>query len=286
MVFKIVEIIGIPQQEISKRKSCPGDTGKGSETRLTGNTEIECSAGNVGLRVVIPPDLELEAKMKLMMASQRRDTWRYVILGIAVLNEALALGAHDVVGKVSHARRRRRAHFGGHRRVIARRPADGCQVETRVLRAPVIGKPAYTRIESNYSCWRYVVCISRGQGIGVIVLSAAVGAKACFQRVNGQIKNVPIIKAQEQPLFIGDVMVQAPNELIMISSRGRGCCEVVRLRAEVGRPGPESEQFHGSRVDPDWGNYVVLKRCWVRGAPWSGPLCIYISSTLSLNLLI
>src|SRR5258708_18995560 len=138
MIFKIVEIVRVPQQEIGKRKSCPGDTGKGSEARLSGNTEIECSAGNVGLRVVIPPDLELEAKMTLMMASQRRDAWRHVILGIAVLNEALALGAHDVVGKVRHARRRRRAHFGGHPPGIASRPTDRCPVETRGLRAPVV----------------------------------------------------------------------------------------------------------------------------------------------------
>src|SRR5260370_27881091 len=244
MVFKIVEIVGISKQESSERSDSAGDSGKGSEACLTGNTEIEWSACNVGLGVVIPRDLELEAKMKLMVASQRRDAWRHVVLGIAVLNEALALGAHDVVGKVRYARRRRRAHFGGHRRVIASRPTDGCQVETRVLRAPVIGKPAYTRIESNHSCLRYVICISRGQGIGVIVLSAAVGAKACFQRVNGQIKNVPIIKAHEQALFVGDVVVQAPNELIIISARGRGSSEVVRRRAGVRRPGPEAEQFH------------------------------------------
>src|SRR5258708_19045104 len=138
MVFKIVEIVGIPKQEISERKSSPGDTGKGSEACLTGNTEVECSACNAGLGVVIPPDLELEAKMKLMAASQRRDAWRHVVLGIAVLNEALALGAHDVVGKVRHARRRRRSHFGRPRLVIASRPTDGCPVETRGLRAPVV----------------------------------------------------------------------------------------------------------------------------------------------------
>src|SRR5258708_23645194 len=153
MVFKIVEIVGIPKQEISERKSSPGDTGKGSEACLTGNTEIECSACNVGLGVVIPPDLELEAKMKLIVASQRRDAWRHVVLGIAVLNEALALRAHDVVGKVRYARRRRRAHFGGHRRVIASRPTDWGQVQTRGLRAPGIGKPAHTRFQSNQRFW-------------------------------------------------------------------------------------------------------------------------------------
>src|SRR5947207_90904 len=105
MVFKVVEIIGIPEHEISERRTSSGNSRQRSEARLTGNAEIKGSAGNVGLRVVVAPDFELQAQMVLMAPAQHRQARRKVILGVAVLNEALALCAHDVVGEIGDARR-------------------------------------------------------------------------------------------------------------------------------------------------------------------------------------
>src|SRR4029077_18614718 len=59
MVFKIVEIVRIPEQEIGKPKSRAGDSGKGSKARLAGDAEIKCPARNVGLRIIIPANLNL-----------------------------------------------------------------------------------------------------------------------------------------------------------------------------------------------------------------------------------
>ncbi len=122
MVFKIVEVVGIPEQEIGKSETRPGDARQRGETRLAGNAEIESPARDVGLRVVIPANFKLKTQLILMTAPQHRHARRYVVLRVAVLNEALALRAHDVVREVRDARSRRGAHLGGNDVVIARRP--------------------------------------------------------------------------------------------------------------------------------------------------------------------
>src|SRR5271168_1569907 len=87
MVFKIVEVVGIPEQEIGKRGTRPGDPGQRRETRLAGNTEIKSPARDVGLGVVIPANFELHTQLILMTPPQHRNTGRQVVLRVAVLNE-------------------------------------------------------------------------------------------------------------------------------------------------------------------------------------------------------
>src|ERR1700736_6561261 len=178
MVFKIVEVVGVPEQEISKRETCPGDPRQRGETGLAGDAEIKRSARDVGLREVIPANFELKTQLILMAPPQHRHAGRDVVLRVAVLNKALPLGAHDVVCQVCYARRRWRAHLGGNDIVITRRPADLRQVKAGVLRAPVIAETANARVEAKHCCWSKAVRVPGGDGVTVIVLGAAVGAQA------------------------------------------------------------------------------------------------------------
>src|SRR3981081_2976043 len=102
MVFAVIEIVFISQQEISKRKS--------AETWLAGGAEIEGSAGYVRLCIVIIPSFELHTEVISVAPTHQSQIGREVVLGIAILNKTLPLGTHDVVGKVGDAGSGRRPH--------------------------------------------------------------------------------------------------------------------------------------------------------------------------------
>src|ERR1700740_2904415 len=97
MVFKIVEIVRISEQKISKRRTGSRNSGQGSEARLAGNAEVKRSTGDVGLRVVVAPYFELQSQVILVTPAQHRQARRKVVLRVAIPDKALALGAHDVI---------------------------------------------------------------------------------------------------------------------------------------------------------------------------------------------
>ena len=124
MVYEVVKIVRISEQEICKRKAGPGDPWQAGEARLARSAEIESSARDVGLRVIVAADLELGAELVLVAPPHHGDAWRQVVLGVAILNEALPLGTNYIIGKVCDARRRRRAHDSGDTLVVNRWPTD------------------------------------------------------------------------------------------------------------------------------------------------------------------
>src|ERR1700733_4221205 len=121
MVLKITEVVGVSQQKIGKGKPC--------EAGLTGRAEIEGSAGYVRLRIIFVAGFELKTEVNLVMPAHEHEVWRKTVLGIAILNEALPLRTHDIVGNIGYAGRGRSAHDRRDRSVVARRPSDGSQIE-------------------------------------------------------------------------------------------------------------------------------------------------------------
>ncbi len=85
------------------------------------------------MRVVVTPKLELGAEFDGMMSTNHRNAGGKVELRVAILNEALALRAHDVVREVKDARRGRRSGKCRHRRVVLGRIADCSEIKSRVL---------------------------------------------------------------------------------------------------------------------------------------------------------
>jgi len=66
MIFEVVKITGIPEQEICERKARPGDAWQAGEACLAGSTEIKSSARDVRLRVIVAANLQLGAELVLV----------------------------------------------------------------------------------------------------------------------------------------------------------------------------------------------------------------------------
>ena len=81
------------------------------------------------------------------MAAHSGDAGAQVELSIVVLDVALALGTHDVVGEIGHTGSRRCTHDSGDTGVVGRRPSDGPEVKPRILRRAVITETANTDVE-------------------------------------------------------------------------------------------------------------------------------------------
>src|SRR5215469_6773018 len=109
-----------------------------------------------------------------MMSPEHRDARRQAVLGIAILDIALALSTHDAVGEVRHAWRRWRTHDRRHGFIVAGRPANLRQIEPRVLRAAVIAEATDVRVESKHSCGGCSVGVSGSEGVRVVTLGTTV----------------------------------------------------------------------------------------------------------------
>ena len=157
--------------------------------------------------------------MVLVAPSKHGDAGRQVVLGVAVLNEALSLGADYVISKVRDARRRRSSHDSGDTLVVSHRPTYGREVKSRILRTAVIAETANTDVETKDDCWRECVSVPGGQGAAVVALRAAVGTQTASQRIDGQVQNVPVAEPEKKPLPVFDVVIHAPNHLVLISTR-------------------------------------------------------------------
>src|SRR6202051_2166094 len=139
MIFEIAEVVRVSQEKVSERES--------AETRLAGRAEIKGSAGNVGLSVVVVTDFVLSAKMVVVMAAHQSNAGREVVLRVPILNEALSLRAHHVVGEIGDAGRGRRAHNRRDDLVVSGRPSNRGQVETRIGRRSVVLEAADAGVE-------------------------------------------------------------------------------------------------------------------------------------------
>src|ERR1700686_3426334 len=91
-------------------------------------------------------------------------------------------------------------------------------------------------------------------------------------------------ETHKQSLFAGDVVIDARNELVVVSASGSNGREVVGSRAYIVRCGPETQQLCRSRVKPGRRNDVVEE--WGGGsrAPRASPLSIHKPSAGVINL--
>jgi hypothetical protein len=87
-------------------------------------------------------------------------------LRIAVLDVALPLGAHDVIGEAGDTRGWWRAHDGGYRGIIGGGPTDQRQIKVRIGRGPKIGKMTDAGIEVENGHRTDAVVISNCQSVG------------------------------------------------------------------------------------------------------------------------
>ena len=132
MVVHIAEVVCISKEEIGH-----GHAGK---AWLAYSAEVERSAGDIGLGRIVVAHFKLNAEVVEVAASHQGQTWRQVVLRVAVLNEALPLGAHDVVSETGDTRCGRCPHDGWDRRIVAGRPADRCEIEVRVFGRAEVNK--------------------------------------------------------------------------------------------------------------------------------------------------
>ena len=85
--------------------------------------------------------------MIVVMPTHQSKTGREIVLRITILNEALSLGAHDVVSEIGDAGSGRGTHDRGHALVVSRRPANRRQINPRILRRAVVLETAEAGIE-------------------------------------------------------------------------------------------------------------------------------------------
>src|ERR1700686_2373623 len=116
MIFKIAEVVRIPQQKIGERKS--------GEAGLTGGAEIEGPATDIRLRVVVIAGLVLQADVIPVPPAHQSKTRGEIVLRISILNKTLSLRTHDVVGKIGDTWSRRGSRTRRYGRVVARGPPD------------------------------------------------------------------------------------------------------------------------------------------------------------------
>src|SRR3981081_1616383 len=116
MVFKIAEVVRIPQQKVCERR--PG------EAWLASGTKIEGSTTHVGLCVVVIANLVLQTEVIPVAPPHQGQTGGQIVLRVPILNKTLPLRAHDVVGKIGDTWCRRRSRNCRYRRVVAGGPAE------------------------------------------------------------------------------------------------------------------------------------------------------------------
>src|SRR5712692_785232 len=91
----------------------------------------------------------------------------------------------------------------------------------------VIAETADAHVEAKDDRRGERVSIPGGHGAAVVVLGAAVGTQAAFQWIDGQVQNVPVGKTQKKPLPGFDVVVHAPNYLVLVATRAGDRSEII-----------------------------------------------------------
>src|SRR5882724_3134416 len=249
------------------------------------STEIKSPARDVRLSVIVPANLELGSEWVLVTPPQHGDAGRYVVLGVAVLNEALSLAADNVISKVRDARRRWSAHDGRDSLVVARRPTDCREVKSRILRTAVIAETADAHVQAKDYRRGDCASIPSGNGAAVVVLSAAVGTQAASQRIDGQVQYVPIAETDKKPLAIFDVMVHAPDHLVLVSTGAGDRSEIVGERSGVVGRRPQTQKFRRGGIDPVRRNDVARKCSGSGRATRASSLGVHAASTRVINLI-
>ena len=147
---------------------------------------------------------------------------------VAVLNETLSLRTHDIICKIEDARSWWRPRNRRNGIVVLRWPADGCEVKTGVSRSAIVRETAEAGGHTDDSRWSNRIVISESSGITFIFFRATVGAETRSQRIDGQVKNIPVRVAEEDALFGAEIVVESPYDLVLISSAAGGRCLIVR----------------------------------------------------------
>ncbi len=176
------------------------------------------------------------------MPAYQGDAGAKIPLSVSVGDEALALRARDVVGKVENARSGWCSGTGGNGGVILGRPADSGQVESGVLGRAVISKAAEAGVYADDGVWRHRPVVAESGCAAVVFFRAAIRAQSRCQRVDGQIQHVPIAVPEEDMLVIGYGMIEAPNHLVLVAAAA-GCRRVVIGEEVV----PDHPRRSGSR---------------------------------------
>src|SRR6202043_2579081 len=153
-----------------------------------------------------------------MLAANKRQARADIKLSIAVLNEALSLRAHDVVGVIQYARRGWSSSDRGNHVVKLRWPANLGQVETRVVWRAVVGEAAETRVQRGDGGRRYVVVVTNRRGARGVLLRATILTKPGAQWVLRQIQNVPIGVAEENALVGAQRLIHPAYHLVLVSA--------------------------------------------------------------------
>src|SRR6202043_255 len=136
-----------------------------------------------------------------MLAANKRQARADIKLSIAVLNEALSLRAHDVVGVIQYARRGWSPSDRGNHVVKLRWPANFGQVETRVVWRAVVGEAAEARVQRGDGVRSYGVVVTNRSGASGVLFCATILAEPGAQWVLRQIQDIPIGVAEEDTLF-------------------------------------------------------------------------------------
>ncbi len=139
----------------------------------------------------------------------------------------MSLGAHDVVADVGHARGRWGSHDSRDNGVVARRPADRRQVESGIFRSPVIFEAADAGVEIENRRGIDVVVVSSGKRVGRVFLRTTIDTQAIAEGIDGKIQHIPIAESEKQPLLVADVLVDACDNLVLVSACSGDRVEVV-----------------------------------------------------------